>query len=65
MPMTVREAEKILKSLGFVEIKGGGKGSHRKFAKAGVRPITLTSHNKEVSLAVEKTVRKAQELLGK
>ncbi|WP_143353804.1 type II toxin-antitoxin system HicA family toxin [Candidatus Enterococcus testudinis] len=30
--MTIREAEKLLKEAGFVEVKGG-KGSHRKFTK--------------------------------
>ncbi|WP_071131553.1 type II toxin-antitoxin system HicA family toxin [Enterococcus timonensis] len=61
MPMTVREAERLLISIGFIEVKGG-KGSHRKFEKAGERPITLTSHNKELSKVVEKTVKAA---LGK
>lgn len=31
MPRTVRELIRDLKSAGFDEIPGGGKGSHRKF----------------------------------
>lgn len=60
MPMTIKEAEQLLKSVGFMEVKGG-KGSHRKFEKAGERPVTLTSHSKELSRVVENTVRKAYE----
>ncbi|EPH95723.1 toxin-antitoxin system, toxin component, HicA domain protein [Enterococcus faecalis 13-SD-W-01] len=48
MPMTIREAEKLLKEAGFVEVKGG-KGSHRKFTKDNFpRPVILTSHSKEL-----------------
>lgn len=60
MPMTVREAIQLLITAGFVEVKGG-KGSHRKFEKANVRPVILPSHGKELSRIVEKTVRKAVE----
>lgn len=58
MPMTVRKAEKLLNSIGFFEVKGG-KGSHRKFEKAGERPITLPVHSKELSRVVESSVKKA------
>lgn len=59
MPMTIREAEKLLKEAGFEEVKGG-KGSHRKFIKVNYpRPVILTSHSKELSYQVEKSVRKA------
>lgn len=59
MPMTIKEAEKLLKDAGFHEVKGG-KGSHRKFVKENFpRPVILTSHSKELSKVVEKTVRKA------
>jgi len=58
MPMTVRKAEKLLNSIGFFEVKGG-KGSHRKFEKAGERPITLPTHGKELSRIVESSVKKA------
>ena len=52
MPMTIREAEKLLKEAGFEEVKGG-KGSHRKFIKANYpRPVILTSHSKELSYQV-------------
>jgi mRNA interferase HicA len=58
MPMTVRQAERLLLEAGFVEVKGQGKGSHRKFRKKGYpRPVHLTAHGKELSLTVEKTVR--------
>ncbi|MGG5311169.1 hypothetical protein IGJ83_003330 [Enterococcus pernyi] len=59
MPMTIREAEKLLKDAGFVEVKGG-KGSHRKFIKKNFpRLVILTSHSKELSRRVEDSVRKA------
>lgn len=59
MPMTVREAEKLLRKAGFVEVKGG-KGSHRKFVKANFpRPVILPSHSKELHRRVEDSVRKA------
>jgi YcfA-like protein. len=58
MPMTFREAEKLLLDAGFIETKGG-KGSHRKYEKAGCRPMILTKHSKEVSKVVEKSVLKA------
>lgn len=58
MPMTVRKAEQLLNSIGFFEVKGG-KGSHRKFEKAGERPITLPSHGKELSRVVESSIKKA------
>lgn len=59
MPMTIREAERMLKESGFQEVKGGGKGSHRKFEKSGERPITLPSHGKELSRIVESSIKKA------
>lgn len=58
MPMTIKEAEKILKFMGFSEVKGG-KGSHRKFEKAGERPFILHSHKKELSRIVESSLKKA------
>ncbi|WEG74398.1 type II toxin-antitoxin system HicA family toxin [Vagococcus intermedius] len=59
MPMTIKEAEQLLKDSGFIEVKGG-KGSHRKFIKAGcTRPMILTSHGKELSRVVEQSVLKA------
>lgn len=59
MPMTIREAVRLLNEAGFVEVSGG-KGSHRKFVKAGyLRPVILTSHGKELSRRVEETVLKA------
>ena len=62
MPMTTREAERLLLEAGFREEKGAGKGSHRKFVKAGYpRPVILTAHSKEISQRVEDSVRKAVE----
>ncbi len=57
MPMTVREAEKILQAMGFAEVKGG-KGSHRKFEKAAERPFILPNHKKEISKTVEASLKK-------
>jgi len=60
--MTIREAEKLLKDAGIVEVQGG-KGSHRKFTKKNFpRPVILTSYSKELSKRVEDTVRKAVSL---
>lgn len=59
MPMTIKEAEKLLREAGFTEVKGG-KGSHRKFTRSGYpRPVILTSHGKELSRVVEASVLKA------
>lgn len=63
MPMTVREAEKLLKNAGFKEVKGG-KGSHRKFTKDDYKGfVILTAHGKELSAVVEKSVKKAVGLI--
>ena len=62
MPMTTREAERLLLEAGFREAKGAGKGSHRKFVKAGYRyprPVILTTYGKEISQRVEESVRQA------
>lgn len=58
MPMTIKEAETILRLIGFQEVPGG-KGSHRKFEKAGERPFILLNHKKELSRIVESTLKKA------
>jgi len=59
MPMTVREAERLLRKAGYKEVKAGGKGSHRKFInKAAKKPtVIITAHGKELSQKVEKDVR--------
>jgi predicted RNA binding protein YcfA (HicA-like mRNA interferase family) len=57
MPMTIKEAEKLLKEAGYKEVKGG-KGSHRKYVKEGaLRPFILPSHGKELSRIVEKSIK--------
>ncbi|WP_429974038.1 type II toxin-antitoxin system HicA family toxin [Enterococcus sp. AZ163] len=57
--MTIKEAEKLLRRAGFIEVKGG-KGSHRKFVRKGYpRPVILTKHGKELSRVVEASVLKA------
>ncbi|MGG5318190.1 type II toxin-antitoxin system HicA family toxin [Enterococcus sp. AZ072] len=59
MPMTSKEAEKLLRRAVFIEVKGG-KGSHRKFVRKGYpRPVILTKHGKELSRVVEASVLKA------
>ncbi len=46
--MTIKEAEKLLRRAGFIEVKVG-KGSHRKFVRKGYpRPVILTKHGKEL-----------------
>jgi predicted RNA binding protein YcfA (HicA-like mRNA interferase family) len=59
MPMTKREAERILKDLGYMLAKKRGKGSHDLWQKSGERPITLPSHSKELSRQVENSIREA------
>lgn len=46
MPRKVRELIQDLKAAGFYEIKGGGRGSHRKFAHAKY-PGAVTLSGKE------------------
>lgn len=42
MPMKPKEIISLLKKKGFVEVKGGGKGGHRKFENSGRKPLVLS-----------------------
>ncbi len=63
MPRKVRALVKDLLQAGFVEIKGGGKGSHRKFAHPGYSKVVTISggagddvkpyQEKQVAVAIE------------
>jgi len=63
MPRKVRELIRDLLSVGFYEISGGGKGSHRKFAHSGYSgAVTISGRpgddakpyqEKEVKRAIE------------
>ena len=46
-PMKFKAYLKAIKKAGFVEVKGGGKGGHEKYAKGNVTLI-VPSHGKEV-----------------
>ncbi|MCA9078531.1 MAG: type II toxin-antitoxin system HicA family toxin [Planctomycetaceae bacterium] len=63
MPRKVRALVRDLLRAGFNEIKGGGKGSHRKFAHSGYPKIVMISgglgddakpyQEKQVAIAIE------------
>jgi len=67
MPRKLRDLIRELKDAGFYEIKGGGKGSHRKFVhlKYG-GAITLSGHEgDDAKVYQEKQVRTAIETINK
>ena len=41
-------AEKALVAAGFILVKGGGKGAHKKFKKPGCKPVILSCHGKHI-----------------
>ena len=43
MPMKPKEMMKLLKQNGFVEVKGEGKGEHRKFKNFETKHQTIVS----------------------
>ena len=48
MPRKIRELIKDLTDAGFYDVKGGGKGSHRKFAHARYRgAVTISGQSGE------------------
>ena len=65
MPRKIRELIRDLRDAGFVEIEGGGKGSHRQFVHENHHGIVTLSgkdgddakkyQEKHVKLAVEET----------
>lgn len=65
MPRKVKDLIKDLIQAGFYEVKGGGKGSHRKFSHPKFRGIvTISGHNNDdVKFYQEKQVKQAIENL--
>ncbi|MDX8431242.1 MAG: type II toxin-antitoxin system HicA family toxin [Candidatus Algichlamydia australiensis] len=59
MPISGKELAKRFKKKGFVEIKGGGKGSHIKLRK-GRETIIVPAH-KELKKGLEKALMKKLE----
>lgn len=67
MPRKLIELMKDLKEAGFYEIKGGGKGSHRKFGHFKFQGIvTLSGHSgDDAKHYQEKQVKNAIESISK
>lgn len=67
MPRKLIELIKDLKDAGFYEIKGGGKGSHRKYGHPKFHSIvTLSGHSgNDVKHYQEKQVKNAIESISK
>jgi predicted RNA binding protein YcfA (HicA-like mRNA interferase family) len=63
MPRKLRELVRDLLSVGFVEISGGGKGSHRKFVHPRFSgAVTLSGHQGEDAKPYqERQIRRAIE----
>ena len=63
MPRKLKELIRDLKEAGFYEVKGGGKGSHRKFGHSKFQGIvTLSGHeNDDAKFYQEKQVKAAIE----
>jgi predicted RNA binding protein YcfA (HicA-like mRNA interferase family) len=57
-PLATRQLERFIKSEGWREVPGGGKGSHRKFRDVHGRMIVLPN-SKDVSLTVLRTTAEA------
>ena len=55
----MKDFVKAVKAAGFVPAKGGGKGSHAKWVKAGSVPIVCPTHAKEVPFYVVKQAKAA------
>lgn len=53
------EAVRILSKDGWVEVPGGGKGSHRKFRKDGHRPLVVPDGRKDLSPGVRRNIERA------
>ena len=43
-----KDADKALIKAGYVLVSGGGKGAHKKFKKAGCKPVILSVHGKHI-----------------
>lgn len=67
MPRKLRDLIKELQQVGFYEIKGGGKGSHRKFGHPKFRgAVTLSGKSGDDAMHYqEKQVRLAIEYVQK
>ena len=56
VPISGKDLARLFKKRGFVEIKGGGKGSHIKLRK-GSKTIIIPSH-KELKKGLERALMK-------
>jgi predicted RNA binding protein YcfA (HicA-like mRNA interferase family) len=59
VPISGKDLAKLFKKNGFVEIKGGGKGSHMKLRK-GNKTIIIPAH-KELKKGLERALMKQLE----
>lgn len=54
MPMTSKEMVRLLKQNGFIEVKGGHGGSHRKFQNPVTKKTVIVPfHTKELGKGLE------------
>ncbi len=67
MPRKIRHLVQDLNKAGFYEVKGGGKGSHRKFGHPNFQGIVTISGqlNDDVKHYQEKQVKAAIEIISK
>jgi len=59
VPISGKELARLFKKKGFVEVKGGGKGSHIKLRK-GNKTVIVPSH-KELKKGLERALMKQLE----
>lgn len=63
MPMTPKEMIKFLKKHGFEEVKGEGKGGHRKL-RQGDKQTTVPMHSRDLTKSEEHDILKQADLLA-
>ena len=59
MPMTSKEMARLLMQNGFMEVKGGHGGSHRKFQNPETKKTVIVPfHTKELGKGLEQAILK-------
>ena len=54
-----KEAHRALLSAGYALVKKSGKGSHKKYKRAGTKVIILSTHCKNIDIRAYKELAKA------
>ena len=63
MPMTSKEMARLLLNNGFIEVKCGHGGSHRKFQNPKTKKTVIVPfHNKDLGKGLEKAILKQARL---